>query len=122
VGGLILLAAFTVAIALPLVGRWTETPREADLGGGRAPGPEVLGTTLEWDDWSRGTVVDQIETPAGPEGPRSVCFTFESASAAFFAHHAGLPTHGYEALAFYVGPSSAPNPSLVVELQGSDGQ
>lgn len=122
VGGLILLTGITTAVELPLIGHWNERPREATLGGGRAPGAEIVDTTLEWDDWSRNTIVDQIETPAGPEGSRSVCLTFSSANAAFFAHHPGISTHDYDVLRFYVGPPGAPPPALIVELKGSNGQ
>lgn len=122
VGGLVFLAVATSAVELPLLGHWNETPVEADLGGGRRPGPSVVGTALEWDDWSWGTSVSQIGTPAGPAGPRSVCFTFASVDAAFFAHHPGFSTRGYTTLTFFAGPAGAPTGSLIVDLRGATGQ
>ncbi len=122
VGGLGLLALATAAVELPLVGHWNETPSEADLGGGRAPGPEIIGTALEWDDWSWGTTVSQIGTPAGPKGPRSVCLTFSSADDAFYAHHPRFSTRGYTTLTFFAGPAGAPTLPLIVELRGATGR
>jgi hypothetical protein len=120
--GLTVLAALTLATEIPLVAHWSDGPRDANLGGGRAPGAEVFGTALEWDDWSWKTVVDQIDTPAGPSGPRSLCLTFPTTRATFFAHHPGFSTRGYEILTFVLGPPHAKTPSLQVEIDGTDGQ
>ena len=122
VGSLILVAGCVAATEIPLLERWPSAPPEATLTGGRPPGPVVIGTTLEWDDWSWETRVNQIGTPAGPDGPRSLCLTFAEPAGAFFAHHPGFSTSAYRAVTVDLGPPNPGNPSLLLAVRGSAGQ
>ena len=119
--GVLALLGFTLAVELPLVGHWTDPPPLADLGGGRLPGPIVFGTTLEWDDWSRGVKVDQIGTPSGPNGSRSLCVTFGSIDGAFVAHHPGYSTRDDRWLTLDLDRFGTPPSSLMLMIRGSSG-
>jgi hypothetical protein len=116
------LVAVAVAIQAPLVGHWADPAPTANLLNGRAPGPVVLSTALEWDDWSWGVAVDQTASPPGPDGARSVCVDFGDTSGAFFAHHPGFSTAGYSAIALDLRELSRGAPHLALTARGADGE
>jgi hypothetical protein len=122
VPGVVGLIALTLIIESPLVGHWADPAPMANLQSGRAPGPLVLSTALEWDDWSWGVSVDQTTSPPGQDGERSVCVTYTNDDGAFFAHHPGFSTRGYADVVLDLRSFGAATPPLAMSARGPDGQ
>ena len=87
--------------------------------GGRQAGPVIFDRAFEWDDWSSGVGVEQIGTPAGPAGPRSLCLTYTAPGGTFYAHHPGFQTNSQTTLSFLVLPSTTVS-SLDLEVRGAN--
>lgn len=119
--GIAVVACLTIAAEIPLLFTWPQPP-QVDLGSGRAPGARIVGTVLEWDDWSWGVRIVEVGTPAGPGGSRSLCITPRARDGAFFVHHPGFLTAGYRYLSVDVHPLNGADPHLTLQIRGSAGQ
>jgi hypothetical protein len=109
------------AFEAPLVTAQVNLPAQLDDAVVNPAGPLVFGQTLAWEDWSWSAITQQVGTPTGPDGQRSLCITYQAPGGAFYAHQSGLSTARYQTVTFDLGPANAALPSLDLSLRGANG-
>jgi hypothetical protein len=120
--GSAIVVAFCLLVESPLISHVDQPPAQADLGGGLAPGPVVLGSALEWDDWSWGVALEQSATTSGPDHLRTLCVSTSGNGGSFFAHHPAFSTKGYSEVDLDVSSDDVPASSLTMTIRDAQGQ
>ena len=119
--GVAVLLGLTMILEAPLAGLGPPVPLLDAAALTPGGGPIIFGQSLEWDDWSWGVVVQQVGTPAGPAGGRSLCVTYATPQGALYVHQSGLALRDYRVLTFDLGPPGPVPTGLVLTLRATNG-
>jgi hypothetical protein len=114
----LVVVGIAVVVTMPIASHLDQVPPAADLSGGRAPGPVVFDTALEWDDWSWGVSLDQSATSDSSSASRTLCVTPSEPDGSFFAHHPGFSTNGYSTVELQIDEPDSSSVTLALRGKG----